>query len=182
MARSRTSFAPGNQAARTHGLRAPEYRENYRLNLLTAMRELIQRGLGDGQPADEILRDLLAAALADIRQADDWINVHGGPLSTKGQVAKASHHRRSREHDALALMDRLGMGPKARTQILAGAVQSEGLASQLARARLKQAQPVYQPENGSHAGGVEQGAVHGGPNTSSIAPGASGGQGGASRG
>jgi hypothetical protein len=175
MGSNRTSFGPGNQAARTHGLRAAEYRESYRLNLLSEMRQLVDRGLGEAHPADEILRDLLAAALADIRQANSWINAHGGPLSTKGQVANASHFRRARERDALALMDRLGMGPKARSTMLSGAVQTEGLATQLARQRLAMARPVQGPQNGHGAEAVELGAVSGAKHTFGVAPEPSGG-------
>ncbi len=48
------------------------------------MRELVDCALGESQPADDILRDLLTDALADVRQLADWINKAGVPISAQG--------------------------------------------------------------------------------------------------
>ena len=141
MGKSSTSFSAGNTAALKHGFRSDRVREAWRKAQIEKMRELIDRGLGDSGPADTMARDLLAAALADVAQADEYLTAHGGPITVKGGVLKVAEYRRARERDAVALMDRLGLHPKARA-VIQGSVQSEGLASQLARQRLQLVRPA----------------------------------------
>jgi hypothetical protein len=180
MAANATSFQRGNLAALKYGTRSALVRETTRKALLEEMRELVDRALGESRPADDLLRDLLADALADVRMLRDYLTRMGGPISPKGKVYNAVHVRRVREHDAVALMRELGVGPKARSTILGGAAQTEGLATQLARARLQQARPVTGPQNGRAAEAFGLGVLPGGTNIRSTAPGASGGHGGAS--
>jgi hypothetical protein len=110
-------FRAGNFAAGKHLGRSERARENYRKSLLGEMRDLIDQALGEMQPGDAFLRDLLAAALCDVRQLDEYLTRMGGPASQQGRPYKAAEMRRSRERDALQLMDRLGVGPKARLQL-----------------------------------------------------------------
>ena len=136
MARSSTSFAPGNLAAVTHGARSPRVREGMRKELAVSIREHVQQLLPELTASDSLLLDLLVDTLTDVRQLRDYVNAQGGPVSPRGHLYKPLEMLRSRERDAVQLLDRLGVGPKARTMVFNGAVNgNNSLAVQLARAR-----------------------------------------------
>jgi hypothetical protein len=139
MARSSTTFGPGNQAAVTHGGRSQRLRAEARQRLRAELRRVIQTALPELQHADALLVDLLEDALADLRQIREYIDAMGGPVSPRGQLRKCMDMYRGRLHDAVSLLDRLGVGPKARAQIVGSLSARPGndLAAQLARARLE---------------------------------------------
>lgn len=140
MGRNRTSFAPGNLAALRHGSRSARVRETRRRELLDEMRGLIMRALGDDIDAGTLLRvDLAAVQAADVRQLHDYVNGQGGPVSTKGNVYKAVEVMRARERDLAHSLTELGIGPRARAQIVGslGGLRKAGPAHQLAAKRLE---------------------------------------------
>jgi hypothetical protein len=55
---------------------------------------------------------MLVDALADVRQARDWLDAQGGPLSAGGRPYKAVELLRARERDARDLADRLLISPR----------------------------------------------------------------------
>ncbi len=134
MARSSTSFRPGNLAALKHGARSRHVRAERRQALLQEQHDYIRERLPELLPADDFLVALLADALADVVQIRTWINDQGGPISPRGQPRKAVEMYRARTHDAVGLLDRLGVGPKARATIIGslGPATGNGLAAQLA--------------------------------------------------
>lgn len=139
MARSSTSFGPGNQAALKHGARSQRVRAETRERLRAELRQVIQAALPDLHDADALLVDLLEDALADLRQIREYVDAMGGPISSRGQLRKCMEMYRGRLHDAVTLLDRLGVGPKARAQIVGGlgGQRVNGLATQLHAERLR---------------------------------------------
>lgn len=128
-------FQPGNTAALKHGGRSLKCRQEARQKVRQEMHSLILAALPDQDPpaGDLFLVDLLETALADVRQLRDFIDAKGGPASADGRPYKAMEMLQLRERRALDLMDRLGFGPRSRSQILTS-VGSNGLASMLAAA------------------------------------------------
>jgi len=141
MAASSTSFKPGNTAAVKHGLRSQRIRAENRQALLQEQHDLIRGRLPDLTASDAFLVDLLADALADVVQIRTYINDMGGPISPRGQLRKPTQMYRERTHDAISLLDRLGVGPKARAAIFGSTGPSNNgrsLAAQLADYRATQ--------------------------------------------
>lgn len=126
MARSSTTFGPGNFAALKHGARSQRVRESVRKELAQSLRDQVRREVGevlaDTHPTTI---DLLVDCLADVRQLRDWLNAQGGVISSRGGLYKAVETLRARERDAIALMDRMGMNAKSR----AGLIPALGLAT-----------------------------------------------------
>ncbi len=116
---NRTSFKPGNRSAATHGLRSPRIRAEYRRELAQTVRDQVVTRwphLGDMEP----LVSLLVDALADVRQARDWLDAQGGPLSAGGRPYKALGVVRSREKDARDLAGMLLIAPRDMARLGAG--------------------------------------------------------------
>ena len=137
MARSSTSFAPGNTAAVTHGARSQKLREEKRKAVLDSIASAVESALPDPAAGDGLLIQMLATQLADLSMLRDYINRNGGPISERGQLYKAMEMLRAREKDAQQTMDRLGIGPKAGTLVLSkgGEPASGSFAVGLARRR-----------------------------------------------
>jgi hypothetical protein len=111
MAKSSTTFSTGNLAAATHGLRSPRLRAEKRRELAQVIRDqVVERWphLNDQEP----LLSMLIDCLADVRQARDWLNAQGGPISSGGRPYKALDVVRARERDARDLADRLLVSPR----------------------------------------------------------------------
>jgi hypothetical protein len=111
MARSKTTFQPGNRAAAKHGLRSSRLRAEHRRELAQGIRDQVLARwahLGDQEP----LLSMLIDALTDVRQARDWLDAQGGPLSAGGRPYKAVEMLRARERDARDLADRLLISPR----------------------------------------------------------------------
>lgn len=130
-------FEPGNQAALKHGGRSPRCRQEARLKLRAEMRALILAGLPpELPPGDLLLVDVLETAMADVRQLREWIDAHGGPTGPGRWPVKPFEMLHKREGRALELMDRLGFGPRSRSQIMASlGSNGQGLAGMLAGRR-----------------------------------------------
>lgn len=144
-------FEVGNTAALTHGGRSLRCRQEARQKVRQEMHALILAALPEQDPpaGDLFLVDLLETALADVRQLRDFIDAKGGPASADGRPYKAMEMLQLRERRALDLMDRLGFGPRSRSQILATA-GANGLASMLAshqRTRTPKAIPAESPKD-----------------------------------
>lgn len=114
MARSSTSFQAGNQAARRHGLKTAEARARK-----DEIRALLKAHLSDFQEADGPLLDLAVGVVHDLRQAREFIDSRGGMVNRRDQVLNAAQLYRGLMKDALAIFDRLGIGPVARANVLA---------------------------------------------------------------
>jgi hypothetical protein len=140
MARSSTTFGAGNQAGLKHGARSTIARKMVRDRVRTEMRALILAAVGEATPGDMFLVDLLQTALADVVQLREWCDERGGPVSKDGRPYKAMDMLQARERRAMELLDRLGLGARARAQIVGslGAPRTNGLASQLHAERLGQ--------------------------------------------
>lgn len=82
------------------------------------MTSAVVSALPDPSAGDGLLVEMLATQLADLAMIRDYINRNGGPISERGQLYKAVEMLRARERDAQATMDRLGIGPKARTLVM----------------------------------------------------------------
>ena len=143
MAANRTSFTPGNLAAAKHGLRSQRLRAEHRKELAQGIRDQVLARwphLADQEP----LLSMLVDSLTDVRQARDWLDAQGGPLSAGGRPYKAVDLLRARERDARDLADRLLISPRemARLGTAAGLNNGRSLAAQLAghRAALPPAQ------------------------------------------
>ncbi len=103
---NRGQFRPGNLAAVTHGLRSTRVRARRRKALSGEIRaEVLGRWPHLEQQGP--LLELLLEGLADVRQLRDYVNAQGGPVSVKGHVYEAMHMLRAREHDVVAVADRL---------------------------------------------------------------------------
>jgi hypothetical protein len=111
MAANETSFQPGNRAAATHGLRSPRLRVEKRKALTQEIRDQVV-GRWPHVADHEPLLSMLVDALTDVRQARDWLDLQGGPLSAGGRPYKAVDLLRARERDARDLSDRLLISPR----------------------------------------------------------------------
>jgi hypothetical protein len=114
-----TTFKAGNRAAATHGLRSKRIRTEQRQGLFQVIRDQVVTRwphLGDQEP----LLSLLIDALADIRQARDWLNVMGGPISAGGRPYRALEVVRTRERDARDLCGLLLIAPRDMAKLGAG--------------------------------------------------------------
>ena len=140
MARSSTSFQPGNAAALRHGGRSPRERERVRRELLQEMRRVVVAEIPEERQVagTVLLIDLAAVAACDVRQLHEYVHTQGGLISPRGQIRKAAEMMRAREHDLLGYFDRLGLGPRAAAQLVGTLAAGHGLAAQLAaRQRLR---------------------------------------------
>lgn len=111
MARSSTSFRAGNLAAAKHGLRSARLRAEKRKALAQEIRDQVVirwPHLCDQEPLVSMLID----CLCDVRQARDWLDAQGGPISAGGRPYKALEVVRARERDARDLADRLLVSPR----------------------------------------------------------------------
>ena len=147
-------FQPGNQAALKHGLRSREVRQRVRQELLQAQHDLIRERLPQLLLLDAFLVDLLADSLADLAQIRAYVNEQGGPISSRGQLRKVMAMYSARMHDSVQLLDRLGVGPRARVVLLGTISTPNSLAQQLASRRLE-LEAAKQPTT-HHANGGSQ--------------------------
>lgn len=135
MARNQTSFTEGNLAAAKHGLRSPRLRAEHRKALAQDIRDQVLARwphLSDQEP----LVSMLVDALTDVRQARDWLNAQGGPLSAGGRPYKAVELLRARERDARDLADRLLISPREMARLgQAAGLREPSFAAQLAARR-----------------------------------------------
>jgi len=94
------------------------------------MRSIVLRALPDDPDSGTLLRvDLAAVQAADVRMLHEWVDSVGGPVSTKGKVYKAVEMMRARERDLHQSLTELGLGPRARVNILGGIAASPSLAT-----------------------------------------------------
>jgi hypothetical protein len=105
--------------------------------LLQEQHDLIRSRLPQLQPVDGFLIDLLADALADLAQIRAYVNESGGPIRSRGQLRRVMSRYSARLHDSVGLLDRLGVGPRARVQLLGAIATPTTLAEGLARRRLE---------------------------------------------
>jgi hypothetical protein len=111
MAANRTSFQPGNRASATHGLRSPRLRAEKRKALAQEIRDQVV-ARWPHLVGQEPLVSILIDSLCDVRQARDWLDAQGGPISAGGRPYKALDVVRARERDARDLADRLLVSPR----------------------------------------------------------------------
>ena len=139
MARSSTSFKPGNTAALRHGGRSPRTIQK----AAAEVRESLAALLGDKLPslaeADQPLLDLAIDVTAQLTLIRAYLDRTSGGLliDGRGRPRSCSRLYLSLMRQAVSIYDRLGCGPLARSTVLAnlGSVRGDSLGAQLARQR-----------------------------------------------
>lgn len=138
--RTSTTFKPGNTAAVKHGGRSPRIRAEKRRELVQAIRDQVL-GRWPHLAAQGAMLDLLVDCLCDVRQIRDYVDEHGGPIGGRGRLLRPMEMLRAREHDFLALADRLLLPPRelARLGVRAGLADPVETAANQALARVRAA-------------------------------------------
>jgi hypothetical protein len=155
MTRNASSFQPGNTAALKHGGRSPRVRAQMRAELSQGIRDQILTRwphLADQGP----LLDLLVDCLSDVRQLRDYVDAHGGPVGERGRLLKPMEMLRAREHDALAIADRLLLAPRevARLGPAFGIRTPQQQLTAAAQARIRERAAQSSPEHTNGHGGA----------------------------
>lgn len=118
MPRSSTSFAAGNQAAVRHGLQSGSMTASRRLRVRAEIRVVLVAGLPHLAEADLPLVDLAADVISDLRQLREYIDTRGGVVDRKGNPLGCAKLYSALLRQAVAIFDRLGIGPAARASIM----------------------------------------------------------------
>lgn len=112
---------PGEQLNKRHGLLSthpPALLGETRQEIFDALAEAAPVRSSDGSlpAADAALVELAARSLARVREADEWVMEHGA-LDRKGKPRPAIAHLEKATRNAAELLDRLGLGPRARAAL-----------------------------------------------------------------
>jgi hypothetical protein len=118
MARSSTTFTPGNQAALKHGLKSGSITATRRAEVRAEIRGVIVAALPYLSDADMPLVDLAVDVISDLRQLRHYIDSRGGILDRRGNPLGCAALYGSLLRQAVGIFDRLGVGPVSRAQIM----------------------------------------------------------------
>jgi len=118
MAKNATSFAPGNKAAVRHGLKSGSITAQRRPQVRAEIRALLVAGLPHLTEADMPMVDLASDVISDLRQLRSYIDTRGGVVDRKGNPLGCTALYGSLLRQAVAIFDRLGIGPAPRAQIM----------------------------------------------------------------
>lgn len=118
MARSRTSFATGNRAAVRHGLKSGSITAAKRARTRAEISALLTANLPHLESADMPLVDVCCDVISDLRQLRAYIDSKGGIINRKGHPQGCAGLYGSLMRQAIAIFDRLGIGPVARGQVM----------------------------------------------------------------
>jgi hypothetical protein len=120
MARSSTSFVAGNKAALRHGLQSGSITAAKRAAKRAAIFELLTANLPHLEPSDMPLVDVACDVISDLQQLRQFLDARGGIINRKGMPQGCATLYGSLLRQAVAIFDRLGIGPVARGQVVAG--------------------------------------------------------------
>ncbi len=120
MARSSTSFAQGNRAALRHGLKSGSITAAKRAQARAEISALLTANLGHLEPSDTPLIDLACDVISDLQQIRQYLDSRGGIVNRKGQPQGCAALYATLMRQAIAIFDRLGVGPVARGQVMSG--------------------------------------------------------------
>jgi len=118
MARSSTSFGPGNLAAARHGLQSAAVTGSARARVRAEIRDVIREALPYLTPADAPLLDLAVDVISDLRQLREYIDTQGGLVDLKGKPLGCGKLYGTLLRQAVAIFDRLGIGPASRASLM----------------------------------------------------------------
>lgn len=118
VARSRTSFASGNRAAVRHGLKSGSITAQKRAATRAEVSALLTANLPHLEAADMPLVDMACDVISDLRQIRSYLDSRGGIINRKGQPQGCAGLYGSLMRQAVAIFDRLGIGPGARAQLI----------------------------------------------------------------
>ncbi len=120
MAHSSTSFAHGNHAAVRHGLKSGSIAASRRAQARAEISALLTANLGHLKPSDTPLIDLACDVISDLQQIRQYLDARGGIINRKGQPQGCAALYATLMRQAIAIFDRLGVGPVARGQVMSG--------------------------------------------------------------
>jgi hypothetical protein len=124
MARNATSFGIGNRASVRHGLQSGPVTAAKRAETRADVRRVLVDGLPHLEDSDLPLVDLACDVICDLRQVREYLDSRGGIVNRKGQPQGVAGLYGQLMRQAIAIFDRLGIGPLARTQLVGGSVAS----------------------------------------------------------
>ena len=142
MARSSTSFALGNSAAARHGLKSGSITAAKRAATRAEVRVVLVAGLPHLEDSDLPLVDLACDVISDLRQIRAYLDARGGIVNRKGQPQGCATLYGSLMRQAVAIFDRLGIGPMARGQVLS-ALGADNLRTVKATETIRELQQLY---------------------------------------
>jgi hypothetical protein len=120
MARSSTSFRVGNSAAAKHGLKSGSITAGRRAHARAEISALLTANLPHLEPSDTPLIDLACDVISDLQQIRQYLDNRGGIINRKGQPQGCASLYSTLMRQAIAIFDRLGVGPMARGQVMSG--------------------------------------------------------------
>jgi len=135
MARNSTSFARGNSAAVKHGLKSGSMTASRRAKVRAEIRDVLVVGLPHLDAADMPLIDVATDVISDLRQLREYIDNRGGLVDRKGHPLGCAALYGTLLRQAVAIFDRLGIGPAARAQIM-GSLGTASIARRQAQQQL----------------------------------------------
>lgn len=118
MPANKTSFRPGNKAALKHGLKSAALTASARARVRAEIRDVLVAGLPHLDTADMPLIDVATDVISDLRQLREFIDNRGGLVDRKGQPLGCAALYGTLLRQAVAIFDRLGIGPAARASIM----------------------------------------------------------------
>ena len=142
MARSSTSFALGNSAATRHGLKSGSITAAKRAATRAEVRVVLVAGLPHLEDSDLPLVDLACDVISDLRQIRAYLDARGGIVNRKGHPQGCATLYGSLTRQAVAIFDRLGIGPMARGQVLS-ALGADNLRTVKATDTIRELQQLY---------------------------------------
>ncbi|HKC83629.1 MAG TPA: hypothetical protein VKD46_06500 [bacterium] len=142
MARSSTTFEPGNVAAMRHGARSRSAIQKAASEMRDELAELLTTHLPHVGPADQPLVDLAVDVVTKLRLVNQHLDrTSGGSLiDMRGRPRSCSALYLALSRQALATFSELGIGPRSRATILSGlglAAAARAKRVEEAHARLK---------------------------------------------
>ncbi len=118
MARNSTTFGRGNTAALRHGLKSGPITASARARVRAEIRDVLVAGLPHLDAADMPLIDVATDVISDLRQLRTYIDNRGGLVNRKGNPLGCAGLYGTLLRQAVAIFDRLGIGPAARASIM----------------------------------------------------------------
>jgi hypothetical protein len=149
-----TRFQPGNRAAVTHGARSQRVRAEKRRELAQTIRDQVLTQWAH-LAAQGPLLDLLVDCLADVAQLRAYVDEHGGPVGGRGRLLKPMELLRAREHDVLALCDRLLLAPRELARLGPAAGLTTGVQVRVMEAQRRLRERAAGVSNGHRSEGGE---------------------------
>jgi hypothetical protein len=152
MARSSTSFGPGNRAALKTGLRSVQLREERRAVTGPKIRGLLLAFAAEGEldPAEGNEHPLLTLAANSLLEVLEFRKQlkKSGMFSGSGELVAWYERYQSQQRLAMSYLDKLGIGPRARHELLRLAIGGDTRTTP-ALASLQELRQLYAPSEAS---------------------------------